>query len=350
MAATWYFLIAMMLGTYAVLDGFDFGAGILHLFVAKTNAERREVLGAIGPVWDGNEVWLIASGGVLVFAFPRAYAAAFSGLYLPLMMVLWLLVLRGISIEFRSKVDHPLWRTGFDTVFAVASTIMAIVLGVALGNVVRGVPVDETGFFQEDLFTNFRGSVDGSSSLGALDVYTALVGAFALATLAAHGATYLVWKTRGSVHDRSVLAARRLWPVVVALGAGLTGATALTQPAHFAEFVHRPWLWPLPALAIACAIMCPRAIAAGREGRAFLLSAGFVGGLLAATTGTLYPVLLRSTIDPRFTLDATNASSPRATLVIGLIIWVPAMLLAVGYFAYLYRSFRGKVEAEDQHY
>ena len=123
MAATWYLLIAMMLITYAVLDGFDFGAGILHLFVAKTDAERREVLGAIGPVWDGNEVWLIASGGVLVFAFPRAYSAAFSGLYLPLMMVLWLLVLRGIAIEFRSKLDHPLWRAAFDAVFAFASIV-----------------------------------------------------------------------------------------------------------------------------------------------------------------------------------------------------------------------------------
>src|SRR3954471_15293852 len=154
MQATWYFLIALMLVTYAVLDGFDFGAGIMHLFVAKTDAERREVLGAIGPVWDGNEVWLIASGGVLVFAFPRAYSAAFSGLYLPLMMVLWLLILRGLAIEFRSKLDGPLWRTGCEGVFAFASMVMALVLGIALGNLVRGVPLDETGWFQEDLFTN----------------------------------------------------------------------------------------------------------------------------------------------------------------------------------------------------
>jgi cytochrome d ubiquinol oxidase subunit II len=347
MAATWYFLIALMLVTYAVLDGFDFGAGILHLVVARTDAERREVLGAIGPVWDGNEVWLIASGGVLVFAFPRAYAAAFSGLYLPLMMVLWLLVLRGIAIEFRSKVDHPLWRTGFDGMFAFASTIMAIVLGVALGNLVRGVPVDETGWFREDLFTDFRATGD---NLGAIDVYTTLVGVFAVAALAAHGATYLVWKTSGPVHERSVAAARRLWPVVLALGAALTAATALTQPAHFAELTHRPWLWPLPALSITSAILCPRAIARGEEGRAFSLSCAFLAGLLVATVGTLYPVLLRSTIDPRYTIDAYNAASPRATLVIGLIVWLPAIALAIAYFTYLYRSFRGKVQTEDQHY
>lgn len=347
MEATWYFLIAFMLVTYAVLDGFDFGAGILHLFVAKTDAERREVLGAIGPVWDGNEVWLIASGGVLVFAFPRAYAAAFSGLYLPLMMVLWLLILRGISIEFRSKVDHPLWRTGFDGIFAFASTVMALVLGVALGNLVRGVPLDHTGWFQEDLFTNFKPTGD---NLGAIDVYTGLVGLFAVAALAAHGATYLVWKTSGTVNERSARAAKRLWPVVLALGAALTAATAATQPAHFAELLRRPWLWPLPAAAIAAAIMCPRAIARGNELRAFGFSCAFIGGLLFATVGTLYPVLLRSTVDPRYTLDAFNTASPRATLFIGLVVWIPAMILAIGYFAFMYRSFRGKVQAEDQHY
>jgi cytochrome d ubiquinol oxidase subunit II len=333
MAVTWYFLIAMMLVTYAVLDGFDFGAGILHLFVAKTDAERREVLGAIGPVWDGNEVWLIASGGVLVFAFPRAYSAGFSGLYLPLMIVLWLLILRGIAIEFRSKVEHLLWRAFFDTVFAFASTVMAGVLGVALGNLVRGVPLDETGWFQQDLFTNL---LPRGARLGAVDVYTAFVGVFSLATLAAHGATYLALKTTGPVHARSVAAVRWLWPAVLALGAGLTAATAATQPAHFAELFHRPWLWPLPLLAVASAILCPRSVARGAEGRAFLLSCAFIATLLLATTGTLYPVILRSTVDPRYTLDAFNASSPRATLVIGLAVWLPAVALALGYFAYHY--------------
>lgn len=347
MQTTWYLLIAFMLATYAVLDGFDFGAGIVHLFVAKTDEERRSVLGAIGPVWDGNEVWLLASGGVLFFAFPRAYAVAFSGLYLPLMMVLWLLVLRGIAIEFRSKVDHPLWRTGFDGLFAFASTVMALVLGVALGNVVRGVPVDETGWFHEDLFTNLEPT---GARLGAIDLYTALVGVFAVVVLAAHGATYLVWKTTGEVHARASRVARGLWLVVLGLGALLTVATAATQPAHFASFARRPWLFPLPAVAIAAGALAPRAIAAGKEGRAFALSSAFIALLLVATVGTLYPLLLRSTVDPRFSLDAFNASSPRATLVIGLFVWFPAILLAIGYFAYLYRSFRGKVRAEDQHY
>ena len=347
MATTWYLLIAFMLVTYAVLDGFDFGAGIVHLFVAETDAERRSVLAAIGPAWDGNEVWLIATGGVLVFAFPRVYAAALSGLYLPLMIVLWLLVLRGVAIEFRSKVEHPLWRTGFDGLFAFASAVMAVVLGVALGNVVRGVPIDGSGWFQEDLFTDLR---PRGARLGAIDVYTALVGAFAFVVLAAHGATYIAWKTLGDVHARSGRLARRLWVLVLALGAALTAATFATEPSHFAGFAARPWLFPLPLAAIAAAVLARRAIAEGRDGRAFALSSTFVATLLAATVGTLYPVLLRSTIDPRFSLDAFNAASPRATLAIGLAVWIPAMTLAAGYFAYLYRTFRGKVTDQDHHY
>src|SRR5215467_572701 len=141
METAWFIILSLMLATYVVLDGFDFGAGILHLFVAKTDAERRTVLAAIGPVWDGNEVWLIASGGVLVFAFPRVYAAGFSGFYLPLMMVLWLLILRGLSIELRSHQDNPLWRNFWDVSFALASAIIAAVLGASLGNLIRGVPL-----------------------------------------------------------------------------------------------------------------------------------------------------------------------------------------------------------------
>ncbi|MBX3187954.1 MAG: cytochrome d ubiquinol oxidase subunit II [Labilithrix sp.] len=347
MQTTWYLLIGFMLVTYAVLDGFDFGAGIVHLFVAKTDAERRHVLGAIGPVWDGNEVWLIAGAGVFFFAFPRAYAASLSGLYLPMMMVIWLLLLRGIAIEFRSKVEHPLWRAAFDATFAGSSAVMAGVLGVALGNLARGVPVDESGWVQLDLFTDFHPT---ARTLGAIDVYTALVGVFAIATLGAHGATYLVWKTSDEVHARSVRLARRAWPVVIGLGAVVTVATWLTQPAYFETFLLRPWIWPLPLLAIASGIMCPRYVARGEEGRAFLASCTFVAGLLFATVGTLYPTLLRSTIDPALSLDAFNASSPRATLGIGLAVWIPAMALAVGYFTYLYWSFRGKVRIEDQHY
>ncbi len=346
MPSVFYALLTVMLIAYAILDGFDFGAGILHVLVAKDDAERRTVFAAIGPVWDGNEVWLIASGGVLFFAFPRAYSAALSGLYLPLMLVLWMLVLRGVSIEFRSKLAHPLWRAGFDGVFAIASAVMALVLGVALGNLVRGVPVDADGWFHEDLFTDFRMT---STRLGAIDLYTGLVGVFALVALAAHGATYLVWKTSGPVAERARAAATRLWPATLALGALVTVATASTQPEHFATFAHRAWIWPLPAIAVGAGVVAIQAGKQGKELRAFGASCTFLGALLAATSATLFPVILRSTTSPGFSLDTENASNTNETLVTGLRILAPAVLLGAGYFVYLYRSFRGKVTAEDGH-
>src|SRR5689334_15127039 len=195
MATAWFFLISVMLAVYVVLDGFDFGAGILHLFVAKSDAERRTVLAAIGPVWDGNEVWLLASGGVLVYAFPRAYAAGFSGFYMPLMWVLWLLILRGLSIEFRSHEPNALWRSFWDGTLFFASTLMAIVLGAALGNVIRGVPLNAEGYFSGPLFTDFQ----IGRNPGVLDWYTVAMGIFTLCVLAGHGALFLVWKTAGEV-------------------------------------------------------------------------------------------------------------------------------------------------------
>src|SRR5437588_6983181 len=158
MEMVWFAMVAAMLTVYAVLDGFDFGTGILHRLVARTDEERRTVLAAIGPVWDGNEVWLIAAAGVLFLAFPRVYAGAFSGFYLALMIVLWLLILRGVAIESRSRQENPLWREFWDTTFSLASALLAVVLGVTLGNVVRGVPLDGTGLFFVPLFTDFQPS------------------------------------------------------------------------------------------------------------------------------------------------------------------------------------------------
>ena len=195
METVWFAIAAGMLATYAVLDGFDLGVGILHRGVARTDQERRIVLAAIGPVWDGNEVWLIAAGGTLFMAFPRAYSTAFSGFYLALMIVLWLLILRGVAIEFRSHQENPLWREFWDTVFSFASILLAIVFGASLGNLVRGVPLGNDGLAGMDLFTNFRTGKEP----GIFDWYTTLVGIFALIALAGHGALFLVWRTTGPV-------------------------------------------------------------------------------------------------------------------------------------------------------
>ena len=345
MHAAWFTLLGLMMTTYAVLDGFDFGAGIVHLFVARTDEERRRVLAAIGPLWDGNEVWLIASGGCFFFAFPRAYAASFSGLYLPLMMVLWLLVFRGLAIELRSMVDNPLWRAAWDVAFAGSSILMAVALGVAVGNLVRGVPVDATGYFQEDLFAG-----GGGARAGAIDPFTAVYGLFALATLAAHGATFLVWKTSGELANRARAAATKLWWVALALGVLASVITALARPRFFAHLGERPWLLPLPLVAVAAALVALRSSRDHRELRAFLASSAFIAAMLLATAGAMYPVILRSTLDDAFTLDAHNTASSASGLVTGLLVCMPAVALAVGYFSYLFRSFRGKATGEQLHH
>src|SRR5713101_4313827 len=210
METAWFTIVWGMLGVYVVLDGFDFGAGILHRFVARTDEERRTVLAAIGPVWDGNEVWLVAAAGAVFMGFPRVYSAAFSGFYMAFMIVLWLLILRGIAIESRSHQENPLWREFWDTTFALSSALLAVVLGTALGNVVRGVPLDATGFFAIPLFTDFQ----PGEHPGIFDWYTSLVGVFTLCVLAGHGALYLAWKTAGSVQARSQAWARRAWLAV----------------------------------------------------------------------------------------------------------------------------------------
>lgn len=339
MSSVWYFLLAAMLATYVVLDGFDLGAGVLHLFVAKSDDERRTVLASIGPVWDGNEVWLLASGGILVFAFPRAYAAAFSGFYMALMMLLWVVILRGASIELRSQVDNPLWRAFWDAVFAISSFVIALVLGAALGNVLRGVPLDDTGYFSAPLFTNFQ----LGAHPGALDWYTVLVGLFAVAALTAHGALYLAWKTNGPVHERTRALAPKLWLAVCVLFAAITVATWYAAPEFFARAAERPWCWPLALLAIGSAAWVFRAVSHDRDRSAFLASCAFLVSSLFAAGAGLHPVLLTSTLDPVYSLDVHNAAAGRDSLAIGLRWWIPALLLAVVYFAVLFRAMRGKI-------
>src|SRR5580700_9568818 len=226
METLWFCLVAVMVAVYAILDGFDLGTGIVHLAVARSDAERRQTLAAIGPFWDGNEVWLIAGGGTLYFAFPALYASAFSGFYLPLMIVLWLLILRGISIEFRSHLDNPVWASFWDPIFCVSSALLAIFLGAALGNVVRGVPLDSSGDFFLPLWTDFRPGADP----GILDWYTVLCGVTALAVLTLHGLAWLALKTDGLVHDRAERLIGRVWRIVLVDAIILSVASFAVQP------------------------------------------------------------------------------------------------------------------------
>src|SRR5215472_12620087 len=243
MVFIWFWLVALMITAYIVLDGFDLGAGVLHLLIAKSDLERRTVIRTIGPVWDGNEVALIAAGGTLFFAFPLLYASSFSGFYLPLMIVLWLLMLRGIGIELRTHLDNPVWRGFFDAVFFGSSALLTIFFGAALGNVVRGVPLGPDQYFFEPLWTNFRVGV----SNGVLDWYTGLTGIIALVTLTAHGAIYITTKSEGELNRRTQATAMGLWPLQVILTLGGVLATIWIRPALLDNYKQHAIGFVIPA-------------------------------------------------------------------------------------------------------
>jgi cytochrome d ubiquinol oxidase subunit II len=339
MASVWFAIAALSLITYAVMDGFDLGSGALHLFVARRDAERRTVFAAIGPYWDGNEVWLIASGGVLFIAFPPVLASAFSGFYLALFFVLWSLVLRGISIEFRSHVGDPLWRAFFDVLFSGSSALLAFFFGVVLGNLVRGVPLDETGQFSLSLFTTFspRGAV------GLLDWYTLSVGALSLVALSAHGATFLVHKTAGEVSTRSAALSRRLWPAAALLFVGVSAETLWLRPELFAALVHRPLALLFIAVGLGGGGALGYGLARDRQGLAFVGSCALLYGVLASAAAALYPVMLPSTVATSAGLTAFSAATSDYGLKTALVWWPVAFVLTVGYFGLAFRRHSDKV-------
>ena len=346
MESVWFCLVAVMIAVYVVLDGFDIGAGIVHLLVARTNGERHAVLRTIGPVWDGNEVWLLAGGGTLYFAFPVLYASSFSGFYLPLMIVLWLLILRGISVEFRNHVDSPLWRPFWDVVFSFSSLLLAVFYGAALGNVVRGVPLDASGYFFLPLWTDFRVSSPG----GILDWYTILTGVTALLALMLHGALWVRLKSPGPVRERADSLSRRTWWCAAVMTVALTAASFAIQPHLSERFASAPWGFVFPTMAIVGLLGIRWSRSAANELRAFLFSCAYLLGMLTSAAFGVYPYLLPASTDAQFGLTIRNAAADRYGLGIGLAWWIPGMILAAGYAVYTYRHFAGKVASEEQGY
>ena len=341
----WFAIVALMLAAYVVLDGFDLGAGALHLSVARTDPERRTVLAAIGPFWDANEVWLLAAGGALFVAFPRVLAAGLSGFYLAIFLVLWCLILRAVAIEFRSHVGDRLWRGFWDVTFAVASALLPVLFGAALGNVIRGVPLTADGWFQLTLFTTFQPRDPG----GILDWYTVLAGAFALVALAGHGACFLAWRASGVVGDRGRRRARALYGVIAVLWPVTTLATHVVNPTLLAALPGRPLAWL--GLLLALAGMAGVFVAGARQRAlaAFLGSCAFLAGMLVATAACLFPVMLRSTGDPALSLTAYGGGATAEGLRTALGWWSLGFPLVVVYFALLFRIHRGKaVAAEDR--
>jgi cytochrome d ubiquinol oxidase subunit II len=342
----WFVLVAFMLTMYVLLDGFDLGAGAIHPFVAKNDRERRLVLRSIGPVWDGNEVWLIAAGGTLFFSFPLLYASSFSGFYLPLIIVLWLLMIRGLSVELRSHIESPVWASFWDGMFFLGSSLLAVFYGVALGNVVRGVPIGEDGYFFQALWTNFSPT---NPEPGILDWYTILTGLLALAALVVHGAGWVAVKTEGELNARARHAVRIGWVAVVVLTAITTVATFSLTPGMLSSFSERPWGFVFPALAVAGLALVGYFGFKRRDRAAFLSSGAYVAGMMASTAFAIYPNVLPA-VNPENSLTIQNASASQYGMTVGLIWWSIGMVLAAIYFILIYRLFRGKVRLEDEGY
>lgn len=348
MGLIWFWLVAIMIVAYVVLDGFDLGVGVLHLFLPRNEAERRNMLASIGPVWDGNEVWLLAGGGTLYFAFPLLYASAFSGFYLPLMIVLWLLVLRGVSLELRNHLDMGVWRTLLDGVFGLASALLAVFYGAALGNVLRGVPINADGYFFLPLWTNW---VPGASP-GILDWYTVIGGLVALVALTLHGALWLILKTSGDLEQRARRMVKPLWGILLALTIVSLIATIAVRRASLDNYFKYPVTFIVPAGVAAalagiwfwnCSPQRPQPL------KAFLASCFYLFLMLAGGVWGLYPDLLPATNGTENSITVDRALSGPHTLAVGLVWWSFGMGLAVGYIVFVYSRFRGKTDDHKQH-
>jgi cytochrome d ubiquinol oxidase subunit II len=339
MLTVWYSLVAFMIAAYVVLDGFDLGAGILYLLLAKTEEERRMVIRTVGPVWDGNEVWLLAGGGTLYFAFPGLYASGFSGFYLPLMIVLWLLILRGIGIELRMHIDSPVWRGLLGGCFSIASLLLAVFFGAALGNVLRGVPLESDGYFFLPLWTDWR----AHPPPGVLDWFTVLSGVLSAFALSLHGAAYVAYKTTGDLNRRTKKAVQVLWPAVLVLTGISLAASLFIRPGLDANYRAVPALYLIPVLVVASLIAIPLLTRKGKELGAFLATGSYLLLMLGGAAAAMYPNLLFSIDNPALNITMDNSHSGSYALSVGLIWWSIGMAIAIGYFVFVYRTFRGKI-------
>jgi cytochrome d ubiquinol oxidase subunit II len=337
MNVIWFWVLGAMLTAYTVLDGYDLGVGSLSLWIAKNDDERRLALNSIGPVWNGNEVWLLAAGGMLVVSFPRVYAAGFSGFYLALMLVLWLLILRGVSIEFRSQSRNPLWRALWDGGFWVGSLLLALLLGVALGNVVRGLPIGADGNFQ------------GTFAL-MLNPYALLTGILTVVVLAWHGSNYLRVKTEGALFERAVRWSRVLWWISVAMVIVVTIATFIVLSGSPRTFRVYPAAWVIPFFILVGLVWGYLSLGADRSTPAFRSSALLIIALMLTAALTVFPNLLPSTVNPQYSLDIYNSASSPHALRVSLIANAFGMIAVIVYSTYVHRVFHGKVRLDEGHY
>jgi cytochrome d ubiquinol oxidase subunit II len=346
MGFIWFWIVAVMLAAYVVLDGFDLGVGILSPLLARSEADRQIMLRSIGPVWDGNEVWLLAGGGTLYFAFPALYAAAFSGFYLALMVVLWLLIMRGASIELRMHIDDSLWRSFFDGLFFFSSLLLAVFFGAALANVIRGVPLQEDGYFFLPLWTNWR----VGPQPGILDWYTVIGGVVALVALSIHGALYLAVKTEGDLQVRARKFVGRFWTVLLVITIISLVATIAVRSDALTNYYAYPLAFVVPVCVLGSLGGIFYFSRQKSDRWAFASSCVYLVSMLVGAAISLYPRLLPSSDYLGHDITVQNALSAPYALRVGLIWWSIGMVLAIIYFVVIYRMFRGKVTLDGGGY
>jgi len=332
----WFVLVGVLLAGYAILDGFDLGVGALHL-LTKSDIDRRTTLNSIGPVWDGNEVWLVTGGGALFAAFPDVYATVFSGFYLAFMTLLFVLIFRAIAIEFRSKLESKRWRTAWDYAFSISSIIIALLMGVALGNIITGIPV---GGDKE-----FTGTF-----LGLLHPYALMIGITTVALFMMHGAIYLVMKTEGELQKqvRGWINNTIIFFVICFVTA--TMATLIYYPQMANHFKENPALFLIAVLNMLAIANIPREIFKDREFRAFLSSAASIALLLMLFAIGIFPNLVLSNPNPENSLTIYNAASSQKTLMIMLIMAIIGMPFVIAYTIIIHKVYKGKVKLDETSY
>jgi len=326
---TWFLLVGLLLTVYAILDGFDLGLGFWHLF-ARKDQERSMLIGAVGPVWDGNEVWLLTGGGAIFAAFPPVYATVFSGFYLALMLLLLALIFRAVSVEFRGKVESPGWRRAWDIAFGAGSSLAALLFGVALGNLLRGLPLDSEGNFTGSFFT-------------LLNPYALLIGATGFAMLATHGALYVSLKTGGDLEVRARGWAKTAWYFYLGLFILASVITIAAMPGLLDNFRYSPVLFGIPVLALLFIVLSGIFIIKGNPRRAFLFSALSIVGLMSTAGASLFPRLVPALGAPELSLTAFNSSSSQLTLATMLILALCGMPLVIAYTLWVHKKFAYKI-------
>ena len=332
----WFFLFFVLIAGYAILDGFDLGVGVLSLF-NRSDHERRLYVNAIAPVWDGNEVWLLTGGGALFAAFPPVYATVFSGFYLALMLLLVGLIARAVSMEFRGRVESAPWRRFWDGAFGVGSLLPALLFGVAVGNILRGIPVDASGEF-------------AGTFLGLLNPFSLLIGLLGLVMFVTHGAVYMALKSDGDLRQRMLAVASRCWIGWVVLHVVAVVSGFFAAPHLYDDTMGRPLFWAFFVLLLGSLLTLPLHLKPGKTLAAMLTSSVAIVSTIGVAATSLYPYLVPSSIDAAYSLTVAGASSTQRTLWTMLVIALIGMPIVIAYTIVIYRVFKGKVKLDEYSY